>query len=62
MRQYTDQSGEEIAESVKVTTVLNGLQKPRLLEHLQLNQDTFSKFSELKQFVVNYFISKKSSF
>ena len=33
MRLYTDQSGEEIPESVKVATVLNGLQNDRLLQH-----------------------------
>ena len=59
MRLYTSQSNEEIAESVKIATVLNGLQNARLLEHLQLNQDKFTKFSELKVFVQNYFTAKK---
>ena len=41
VRRYTDQSGEEVADSVadsvKVATVLNVLRNERLLEHLQLN-------------------------
>ena len=49
IKKYRDQSGEQIAESVLIATITNGLKDSALLHHLQLNSDRLDNYEKLRE-------------
>ena len=59
-KRYVDQSSRAIDDQVKISVVLNGVSNEKLLEHLQLNQEKFETYAELKTMISNYFMLKRT--
>ena len=53
IEQYEKATGEKVQENLKVSTLIQGM-KPEVKRHLLLNMDEKTKYSALRQYLVNY--------
>ena len=52
-KQYEKATGEKVQENLKVSTLIQGM-KPEVKRHLLLNLDEKTKYTALRQYLVNY--------
>ena len=58
IEQYEKATGEKVQENLKVSTLIQGM-KPEVKRHLLLNMDEKTKYSALRQYLVNYESTQK---